>query len=57
MLSSMQGISQTNLQQFQTYVPAAVSQAGASDPLCGSTATVLGTAIPTGDVGFSGSYY
>ena len=56
-LTGMAGISQTNLQQFQKYVPAAVAQASPTDPICSQTASVLGNNIPVGDVGFGGSTY
>jgi hypothetical protein len=57
MLTGMQGVNQTNLQQFQKYVPAAVAQASPTDAICIPTSSVLGATIPVGDVGFSGSSY
>jgi hypothetical protein len=56
-LGAMQGVSQTNLQQFQKYVPAAPVQATSSNAICSPTSTVLGVDIPIGGVGFSGSTY
>jgi len=56
-LNGLSGISQTNLQQFEKYVPAAATQASPTDPICMQNSSVLGVNIPVGDVGFSGSNY
>jgi hypothetical protein len=56
-LGTLAGVVANNLTVYKTYSPVATSQAGANDPVCKPTVSVLGTAIPIGDVGFvTGSF-
>ncbi len=56
-LKGLNGLSANNLGVYVKYTPVAASQALASDSLCSPTVTVLGTAIPVGQVGLTtGSY-
>ncbi len=51
-------VNQTNLAQFQKYVPAAARVASGSDPNCaGSSAIGSNADVPIGDVGYAGAYY
>ena len=56
-------VSATNLQQFQKYVPAAATAAGANDANCFSSTAIDSPAgkgtliVPTGDIGFTGASY
>jgi hypothetical protein len=53
-LAGIPGVSANNLKVLQTYVPAAASQASATDPTCFQSSQVGGIAIPTGPIGFTG---
>ena len=58
LLAADGAVNQTNLQQFQKYVPAAGAAAPAGDANCPSFTSIGNNAVvPIGDVGFSGAYY
>jgi hypothetical protein len=58
LLAADPAVNQTNLAQFQKYVPAAGRIAPNSDPNCGGSSAIGSNAdVPMGDVGFAGGYY
>jgi hypothetical protein len=58
LLATDPAVNQTNLTQFQKYVPAAARVAPSSDPNCGGSSAIGNNAdVPMGDVGFAGGYY
>ena len=56
-LGSISSLAADNLTVYKKYSPVAGSQASATDPICPSTVTVAGQAIPVGDVGVSSTTY
>ena len=51
-------VNQTNLAQFQKYVPAAAKIAPSSDANCSGSSSIGSNAdVPTGDLGYAAAYY
>ncbi len=56
-LDGISGLAPNNLSVYKKYSPVAAAQAGANDPVCPSSVSVAGNAIPVGTVGFvAGSF-